>query len=92
MKFERIFARKYFLLFALANLSGVLTLSRAQAQTFSVVYSFTGGNDGGDSVAGLQMVSGQFYGTTTSGGAHGNGVVFKIDTSGQESAIYSFAG
>ncbi|MGA8534458.1 MAG: choice-of-anchor tandem repeat GloVer-containing protein [Candidatus Tumulicola sp.] len=60
----------------------------------SVLYSFgTGsGPDGVFPVAGLVMLSGTFYGTATSGGAHGFGVVFKIDKSGTEHVLYSFKG
>jgi uncharacterized repeat protein (TIGR03803 family) len=36
--------------------------------------------------------AGNFYGTTNGGGASGAGVVFKIDTSGNETVLYSFTG
>lgn len=36
--------------------------------------------------------SGNLYGTTYSGGAHGLGTVFKINKSGSESVLYSFCG
>jgi uncharacterized repeat protein (TIGR03803 family) len=63
-----------------------------QAQTFTVVYSFTGGSDGGDSTAGLVNVFGNFFGTTTEGGAYGYGVVFGITPTGQERVVYNFTG
>jgi uncharacterized repeat protein (TIGR03803 family) len=45
----------------------------------SVVYSFTGGNDGGSPQAPvIQATDGRFYGTTTVGGAYGDGVVFSL--------------
>jgi uncharacterized repeat protein (TIGR03803 family) len=48
-----------------------------------VLYTFTGGADGGSSLAGLVRDSaGNFYGITNGGGASGAGVVFKIDASG----------
>jgi uncharacterized repeat protein (TIGR03803 family) len=57
----------------------------------SVLYSFTGGTDGGYPVAGvIRDAAGNLYGTTYAGGASNAGVVFKIDTSGNESVLYSF--
>jgi uncharacterized repeat protein (TIGR03803 family) len=45
----------------------------------TVLYSFTGGNDGGNPWGGLiQGTDGNFYGTTTGGGADGDGTVFKF--------------
>jgi uncharacterized repeat protein (TIGR03803 family) len=61
--------------------------------TETVLYSFTGGNDGGEPLAGLIRDSaGNFYGTTFSGGSSGDGVVFKLSKSGSESVLHSFAG
>ncbi len=69
----------------------------AQAQTFTLLYTFTGGADGGDPEGGLIIDSlGNLYGTTAVGGnpacLHGCGTVFKLDTSGKESVLYSFTG
>ena len=60
----------------------------------SVLYSFTGGSDGGDPQAGLIMdAAGNLYGTTSEGGSgNAQGTVFKIDTSNHESVLYSFTG
>jgi len=47
--------------------------------TQTTLYSFTGGNDGANPQAGLMMdARGNLYGTTYSGGATGNGVVFEL--------------
>src|SRR5579864_7353798 len=63
----------------------------AQAQTFSVLYSFTGTADGGNPWATLiQDGAGNLYGTTEAGGASGGGVVFKLDPSGTETVLYNF--
>ena len=59
----------------------------------TVLYSFAGGGDGANPFAGLVADdSGNFYGTTTSGGTYGNGTVFKITPRGKETVVYSFAG
>lgn len=60
----------------------------------TVLYSFTGTNgDGDDPVSGLLRDSaGNLYGTTQSGGATGCGTVYKVDPTGYETVLYSFAG
>jgi uncharacterized repeat protein (TIGR03803 family) len=59
----------------------------------TVLYSFTGGADGGGPLAGvIRDKAGNLYGTTNGGGASGAGVVFRIDTSGNETVLYSFTG
>lgn len=62
--------------------------------TESVVYSFAGGTADGAWPQGplIQASDGNFYGVTASGGASGNGVVYKITPGGTESVVYSFAG
>ena len=58
----------------------------------AVLYSFVFPN-GANSVAGLvQDTAGNFYGTTQLGGLLGQGVVFKLDTSGIQTVLYSFNG
>jgi uncharacterized repeat protein (TIGR03803 family) len=57
------------------------------------LYSFTDGNDGAWPEAGLVQASdGNLYGTTTAGGAHFSGTVFKITTNGVLTPLYSFTG
>ena len=62
----------------------------------SVLYSFTGGNDGFNPVAGVSIdAKGNLFGTTSLGGADGNGVVFELAKSGSswtESTLYTFQG
>ncbi len=59
----------------------------------TVLYSFTGGADGGDPVAGvIRDSAGNLYGTTYSGGTGGYGVVYKLDAAGHETVLYSFTG
>ena len=40
----------------------------------------------------IRDLQGNLYGTTSDGGASGAGVVFKVDTSGHETVLYSFTG
>ncbi len=57
------------------------------------LYSFTGGNDGGNPYAVLvQGSDGYFYGTTAFGGAYTNGTVFRISAGGALANLYSFTG
>jgi len=59
----------------------------------TVLYSFTGGVDGGFPEASLVRDSaGNLYGTTTVGGGSNYGTVFKVDTTGEETVLYSFMG
>ncbi len=59
----------------------------------STLYAFTGYNDGDQpSGALVSGVDGNFYGTTSYGGAGGHGTVFKIAPGGQFTSLYSFAG
>jgi len=65
----------------------------AQAQTFTVLYNFTGSSDGGYPYGGLvQDADGNLYGAANVGGASNFGVVFKVDPQGTETVLYSFAG
>jgi uncharacterized repeat protein (TIGR03803 family) len=56
----------------------------------ALLYSFKGGNDGANPVANLLAVDGKLFGTTQSGGADGEGTVFRIDPNGKEMVLHSF--
>ncbi len=65
----------------------------------TVLYAFTGGVDGGGPVGGLvRDKKGNYYGTTTSGGAYGHGTVFMVSPVSvandvyKETTLYSFTG
>ncbi len=61
--------------------------------TLTVLHSFIGRPDGDWPYAGLVLDAlGNLYGTTGGGGTGGRGTVFKIDTSGTETVLYSFTG
>jgi uncharacterized repeat protein (TIGR03803 family) len=73
--------------------AGAAATQSAQAQTFTVLYNFTGSTDGAYPYAGLvRDQAGNVYGTTDAGGASGYGVVFKVDSSGTETVLHSFTG
>jgi uncharacterized repeat protein (TIGR03803 family) len=58
-----------------------------------VLYSFSGGADGGQPNASLILdAAGNLYGTTIGGGAYGHGTIFKFSRTGKETVLYSFAG
>jgi len=60
------------------------------AQTFTTLFSFDY-TDGVNPVAALvQATNGDFYGTTSLGGAYADGTVFKITPSGALTTLYSF--
>jgi uncharacterized repeat protein (TIGR03803 family) len=59
----------------------------------TVLLSFTGSADGSHPLGGLLMDSlGNFYGTTSAGGAGNVGTVFKLDPTGHETVLHAFAG
>jgi uncharacterized repeat protein (TIGR03803 family) len=61
--------------------------------TFSVVYMFSGGVDGGYPYGSLvQGADGRFYGTTYAGGATGYGSIFRLGADGTLATLYAFAG
>ena len=65
------------------------------AGTETVLYSFTGGADGGNPTAGvIRDSAGNLYGTTNIGGAPGMGygVVFELDMAGTETVLHTFTG
>ena len=83
-------------LLAIISVFLVATAHDAQAQTFSVLHSFTGGLDGETPYAGVTVGrSGILYGTATHGGGAGVGTVYKltkVNSSWIFSPLYEFAG
>ena len=78
----------------------------ARAQGFSVVHNFTGQSDGGQPLSGLLAVGDgggkpptvfkrpgnlTFFGTASSGGTFGYGLVFSMNASGSETVLHNFA-
>jgi uncharacterized repeat protein (TIGR03803 family) len=93
MKYESILAAgKLMLAFAFVLGRVAAATPRAQAQTFKVIHSFTGGSDGGSPLDGLTIDgAGNLYSTANAGGASGYGAVFEVNKNG-ETVLYSFAG
>ena len=85
---------------AVVLLLAVVATPWAQAQTYNVLYSFTGGTDGTNPSVGLvRDGAGNLYGTTFNGGTTGGpcgstgcGVVFEVDKTGKETVLYAFTG
>jgi uncharacterized repeat protein (TIGR03803 family) len=62
------------------------------AGDFSLLYSFTGGSDGGGPAAGLALdpATGDLYGTNTALGSYYAGCVFKLTSAGQLVVLHEF--
>jgi len=75
--------------------SGCGTVFRVDGSgKFSVLYAFTGGNDGGIPYVGSLLLdsAGNLIGTTIGGGTYGQGTIFKVHPDGSETTLYSFTG
>jgi uncharacterized repeat protein (TIGR03803 family) len=72
---------------------GIGIAQSAGAQTFSVLYNFTGSSDGGYPYGYLvRDNAGNLYGTTEAYGASGAGTVFRVSKTGKETVLYAFTG
>src|SRR6266436_5679386 len=81
------------LLPALTVALGLILTGQVTAQTFTNLYGFTGGSDGGAPYAGLILSGNTLYGTTTAGGSSSNGTVFAVNTDGSGfTNLYGFTG
>lgn len=70
----------------------VLSASFAHSQTYEVLYSFSGGSDGGNP-SGLTLdTEGNLYGTTELGGSGTYGTVFKLINDGNYTVLHAFTG
>jgi uncharacterized repeat protein (TIGR03803 family) len=74
-------------------LIGVLPVAAQAGGALATIHNFAGADDGSNPVDGIMLgADGNFYGTTTSGGTGGLGVVFKMTTKGAETVLHSFQG
>jgi len=85
-----------FLFFTLALILTLLLSPNLNAATQEVLYTFTGGIDGGRPYAGVTLgPDGNLYGVTQSGGLYGQGTVFELSYSQgtwTETVLYNFTG
>ena len=89
--------RYYFVAFAIA-LGLTALASSAQAQTLTVLYSFTGAADGTEPMGLVRDSAGNLYGTALYGGdlhcgdGSGCGTAFKLDATGTLTILHTFTG
>jgi uncharacterized repeat protein (TIGR03803 family) len=77
--------------FASVCVMAMFAAHSAQAQTYSVLYSFTSRSDGANPSAGvIEDGKGNLYGTTTNGDLYGLGTVFKLSQTGKETVLHRF--
>lgn len=61
--------------------------------TLTTLYAFAGSTDGGYPAGTVLLSHGKLYGTTTSGGASGDGVVYAVDVAREtEKVLHNFTG
>src|SRR5258706_230727 len=85
--------KNLFLLPALIAGGGLILAGLVTAQTFTTLYSFTGGDDGGTPQIGLISSASTLYGTALLGGSSGAGTVFAVSTNGTGfRTLYGFTG
>jgi uncharacterized repeat protein (TIGR03803 family) len=74
-------------------LTAAIGTPAAQAQTLTVLHTFTGGTDGANPNGGLLLHAAKLYGTTANGGYLDNGTVFQLDIdTGQNTVLHIFTG
>ncbi len=80
-------------------LAAFWAMQPAQAQNFSVIYTFTGGDDGGIPLGNLLLAQDTLFGTTSQGGANNAGTIFKVPLDVKkipdiqvETVLHAFAG
>jgi uncharacterized repeat protein (TIGR03803 family) len=78
----KTYIKNLFLVPALIAGLGLIPAGTVQAQTFTLLHSFTSASDGGRSVAELTLSGDTLYGTAQSGGDSGGGTVFSVKTNG----------
>jgi uncharacterized repeat protein (TIGR03803 family) len=73
--------------------NGSIFAVSTNGNSFTNLYSFTGGLDGASPMGELIISGSTLYGTATGGGASGDGVIYSISTNGTGfQTLYSFTG
>ncbi len=77
-----------------ASSAAVLSVTSASVAglAMATLYSFTGGNDGGNPNGLVQGTNGAFYGTTRHGGSNSWGSIFRMAPNGLPASLYAFTG
>jgi uncharacterized repeat protein (TIGR03803 family) len=76
-----------------ANGQGTLFSINPKTHAETVLWNFTGGTEGGNPYSQLLAYGGYFYGTTLTGGAYGQGTVFRFDPVARSvKTLHSFGG
>lgn len=76
-----------------ANCCNGVVFKMSPTGTISVLYNFTGGNDGCYPLAApIQGTDGNWYGTTSNCGQYGGGTIYKLTPAGAFTALYQFDG
>src|SRR5580698_1971402 len=88
MKRQNIFVR--YLGWTMACALFLFCAAASSAQTFNTLLSFDGTNGSGPLSTFVQGINGNFYGTTSAGGAYGGGTVFEITPGGSLTTLYNF--
>ena len=71
----------------------LVALQPVRAQSYTVLYTFTGGADGGTPMAMPILYGGNVYGTTSGGGAGDSGTVYVLNVKAhKEEALHTFTG
>src|SRR5258708_2140167 len=76
-----------------ANAGTVYKLDATRKET--ILYSFTGSNGGSDGANPNGLIrdsGGNLYGSTASGGPSNFGTVFRVDSTGKETVLFTFSG
>jgi len=84
-----MFAVRAFVLGGIVAMLLLAPIAGAHASQFKVLYSFTGGSDGGNPGAGslIMDMSGNIYGSAL----EGTGTVYRLTSKGSETTLYTFS-
>jgi len=74
--------------------NGAIFAANLDGTGFTTIYTFTGGNDGSQILAGvIQGADGRLYGVAVAGGTSGDGTVFAVNTDGTGfTVLHAFTG
>ncbi len=90
----RLAGVKRAIMLAIFSLLPFAAAQSALAETYTVLYTFTGTDGDGLAPSGdlIRDDAGNLYGSTIAGGTSTLGTIFKVDPSGTETVLYTFVG